>query len=186
MDYAKGHASHQNQQGQRRQLIPRSQTSWPARALFEVRQSLLNRRWQLPHDNTIIVFRFVIFKPRNGLETWELLQIDVGKLGNPRFFFFHGSTIERASLSNAKMLIVASSEAVVEVAIRASEGCVAWRVVVHADDVDIVGSRPPGLDIFDSVVIRAPEHEDSGVVCYSSVDVLPGGDELIWRYDALD
>ncbi len=83
------------------------------------------------------------------------------------------------------MLIVASSEPVIEIAVRASEGCKAWRVVVHADDVDIIGSRPPGLEVFDSVIIRAPEHEDFGVVGHSSVDVLPGGDEFICSYDAL-
>ena len=177
---------HRNHQAQRSSLIPASPASCPVRLLFEVRQSLFNRRWQLPHDDTIIEFRFVVFKPRNGLEARKLIQIHLSKLGNPSFFFLHGSTIERTSLTNAKVLIVASSERVVEIAIRTGEGCITWRIVVHADDVDVVGSRPPGLDVLDGVVIRAPEHEDFRVVGHSSVDVLPCGDEFICGYDALD
>ena len=83
------------------------------------------------------------------------------------------------------MFTVASSEPVVEAAIYGGEGCSGWRIVVHADDVDILGSWPPGLKVLDGVVVGAPEHEDFGVVGYGSVDVLPGGDEFIRTYDAL-
>ena len=83
------------------------------------------------------------------------------------------------------MLVVASREAVIELAVRGLEGRAGRRIVIHADDIDVVGSRPPGLDVGDRVDIGAPEHEDFGVAGHSGVDGLPGGDEFVRSYDAL-
>ena len=144
------------------------------------------------YNDTEIVFRiaivtgFEIFKPRTGLVARKSFQIHISKLGDPSFFSLHGSTIDSASLSNAKMLVIASSKPIVEITKCTGEGCAGWRIVVHADDVDIIGSGPPRLDVFDGVVIWAPEHENFGIIGYGSVDVLPGGDEFICSCDALD
>lgn len=172
-------------------ISPPSQAS-PRARLFEVRQRLVDRRGRLRLDDAIIVLRAAIvaglevFKPRDGLVAGKSIQVRIRELGNPSFFIRHASTVERASLPDAKMLVVARGEAVVESAVHAGERCAAWRVVVHADHVDVLGTGPPGLDVLDGVVIRAPEHEDFGVVGYGSVDGLPGGDEFVCGYDALD
>ena len=78
---------------------------------------------------------------------------------------------------------MAGCEAVIELAVRGLEGRAGRRIVIHADDVDIVGSRPPGLDVGDGIDVRAPEHEDLRVVGHGGVDGLPGGDEFVHSYD---
>ena len=136
--------------------------------------------------NDAVIVLFEIFKPGHRLVARIFAQIHTGQLRDPSFFRLHGPTIGRASLPDAEMLVVASSEPVVESAVCGGEGCAGGRVPVHADNVDILGSGPPGLDVLDSVVIGAPEHQDLGIIGNGGVDVLPGRGEFLCGYDAFD
>lgn len=86
-------------------------------------------------NTTILVFRAAVI-PRleifnHVMDLCKPTQIHISELGNPSFFCPHGATIERASLSNAKMFVAVSSEPIVEIAIRigtAGEGTAGWKV----------------------------------------------------------
>lgn len=152
----------------------------PTAPSCKIRQRLRNRRRRLALNDAEI-HPLVILKPRRRLIARISRNVAVRQLRDPGFPVRDGPTVGGAGFADAEVLAVLLGEAVVEGAVSAGESGAGVGVDVHADDVDVVGTGPPAVEVGDRVFVWGPEHEDFGVAGDGGADSLPGCDEFRLR-----
>lgn len=117
-------------------------------------------------------------KPRRRFIARISRDVGICKLRDPRFLIRNRPTVVDAGFANAEMLAVPIGESVMKGTVSAGE-CGSWiGVVVHADNVDVIGSGPPAVQDIDCSHIGRLEYEDLGVGCDCIMNDLPCLDEF--------